>query len=73
MSWVVYRMALQGKASGTNAVCVCEQGEWDAMESVNHGRRTLIKAGIPNEGEAEQFARSVPPPAPAEAGAARQG
>ncbi len=58
-SWVVYRMTIRGKASGMNAVC--EQGEWDAMERIKPGRHTLIRAGIANEGEAEQLARSEPP------------
>jgi hypothetical protein len=40
--------------------CVCEQSEWDALELSQPGRHTLIKKGITNEGEAEQFARSNP-------------
>ena len=56
--WVVYRMTVHGKPSGMNAVC--EQGEWDAMESSQPGHHTLILAGITNEGEAERLARSMP-------------
>jgi len=56
--WVVYRMTIHGKPSGMNAVC--EQGEWDAMERAVPGYHTLVRAGITNEGEAEQLARSCP-------------
>jgi hypothetical protein len=56
VSWVVYRMTIHGKATGMNAVC--EQAEWDAMEQVQPGHHTLVKAGIANEGEAERLARS---------------
>ena len=58
MSWVVYRMTIHGRKSEKNAVC--EQGEWDAMESVRPGYHTLVLAGITNEGEAERLARSAP-------------
>jgi hypothetical protein len=53
--WVVYRMTIHGKPSGMSAVC--EQGEWQAMERVNPGYHTLVRAGIANEGEAERLAR----------------
>src|SRR5437868_4241118 len=53
--WVVYRMAIYGKPTEMNAIC--EQGEWDAMELAQPGVHTLIRAGIPNEGEAERLAR----------------
>ena len=56
--WVVYRMTIHGKPSQLNAVC--EQGEWEAMERSQPGYHTLIRAGIPNEGEAERLARSGP-------------
>jgi hypothetical protein len=56
--WVVYRMTVRGKTSGVNAVC--EQSEWEAMERAQPGYHTLIQAGITNEGEAEQLARSSP-------------
>jgi hypothetical protein len=58
VSWVVYRMAIHGKAKGMKAVC--EQGEWEAMESVQPGHHTLVLAGITNEGEAERLARNTP-------------
>jgi len=63
-SWVVYQATFDRKASGMAAVC--EQAEWDAMERSAPGTRTLIRAGIANEGEAERLARSLPavPPAP---------
>jgi hypothetical protein len=57
--WVVYRMTINGKPSQMNAVC--EQNEWDAMESARPGYHTLVQAGIANEGEAERLARSTPP------------
>ena len=55
-SWVVYRMTVRGKIAGVNAVC--KQAEWEAMERAQPGYHTLIRAGITNEGEAEQLARS---------------
>lgn len=58
MPWVVYRMTVHGKLSGTSAVC--EQSEWDAMERVQPGHHMLVRAGITNEGEAERLARSIP-------------
>jgi hypothetical protein len=61
VSWVVYRATFDRKAGEMTAVC--EQGEWEAMERDQPGRRTLLKAGIPTEGEAEQFARAKPPAA----------
>jgi hypothetical protein len=57
VAWVVYRMTIHGKPSETNAVC--EQREWDVMELSRPGYHTLVKAGIPNEGEAERLARAV--------------
>jgi hypothetical protein len=57
-SWVVYWTSLHGKPTGMT--CVCEQTEWDALELSQPGRHTLIRKGITNEGEAEQFARSQP-------------
>lgn len=58
ISWVVYRMTLRGKLSGIGAVC--EQTEWDALEQIKPGYHILVRAGIANEGEAEQLARSIP-------------
>jgi hypothetical protein len=54
ITWVVYEVALQ-KASGCHAVC--EQSEWDAMQSARPGFHTLIHAGIISEGAAEKLAR----------------
>jgi hypothetical protein len=54
--WVVYQMTINGKPSGMNAVC--QQSEWEVMESVQPGYHTLVRAGITNEGEAERLARS---------------
>ena len=54
--WVVYQMTINGKPSGMSAVC--QQSEWEAMESVQPGYHTLVRAGIANEGEAERLARS---------------
>ena len=54
-TWVVYRMPLHGKPAGVNAVC--EQSEWDALELSRPGSHTLLRSGIPNEGEAERIAR----------------
>ena len=56
VSWVVYQMTIHGKPSGMSAVCA--QWEWEAMELAQPGHHTLVQAGIPNEGEAEQLARS---------------
>jgi len=55
--WVVYQVTVRGKRTGTNAVC--EQGEWDAMEQGQPGYHTLVRAGIPSEGEAERLARGT--------------
>src|SRR5690242_6095614 len=54
-SWVVYSMPMKGSPGGMRAVC--EQSEWDAMELARPGAKTLIQAGIVNEGEAERLAR----------------
>jgi len=56
-AWVVYKMSLNGKAPGPNAVC--EQGEWEAMELAEPGRHALIRSGITNEAEAERVAREA--------------
>ena len=57
VSWVVYKMALQGREAGMNAVC--EQGEWEAMEIAQPGHHTLVRDGIPSESEAEKLARGT--------------
>ena len=64
-SWVVYRATFDRRAEGMTAVC--DQGEWEAMEQTQPGRRTLLKGGFATEGEADQYARK-PPPADGPAG-----
>jgi hypothetical protein len=54
--WVVYQMTMNGQPSGMTGVC--QQSEWELMESVQPGYHTLVRAGIANEGEAERLARS---------------
>ena len=54
--WVVYKMTVQGKGDGGNAVC--EQSEWEEMERASPGFHTLVKAGITTEAEAEKLARA---------------
>ena len=56
-AWVVYQMTVHGKQS--TALAVCEQAEWDAMESAQPGYHTLVRSGITNEGEAERLARGT--------------
>jgi hypothetical protein len=56
-SWVVYVMTIHKHPDGLNAVC--EQSEWDAMETARPGFHTLVKSGITNEGEAERLARGT--------------
>jgi hypothetical protein len=56
--WVVYKMAINGSLSCANAVC--EQHEWDEMESQRPGHHTLIKDRIASEPEAERLARESP-------------
>ena len=55
VAWVVYKMIVDKKPEGMNAVC--EQGEWDAMELAQPGLHTLVQGGITSEGEAERLAR----------------
>lgn len=55
--WVVYKMAVRGNPDGMNAVC--EQSEWDALVLSQPNQHTLIRAGIPSEGEAERLARGT--------------
>ena len=56
-SWVVYLMSAKSHPEGMRAVC--EQSEWDAMQQDQSCQRTLIRAGITNEGEAERLARGA--------------
>ncbi len=55
--WVVYRMPVPGKPAVLTAVC--RQAQWDALSEAARGRRTLVRAGIPTEGEAERLARGT--------------
>jgi hypothetical protein len=55
--WAVYKASIRGKPEEINAVC--EQSEWDAMESAKPGQYTLIRGGIASEGEAERLARGT--------------
>jgi hypothetical protein len=57
LAWVVYKITKPGAAGSQTAVC--SQGEWEEMERESPGSRTLVRAGIRNEGEAEQLARSL--------------
>lgn len=54
-AWVVYKMTINGKGNGGNAVC--EQSEWDRMEQAQPGYHTLVRGNITNEAEAERLAR----------------
>lgn len=56
--YVVYKVTLAGKLAGPNAVC--EQSEWDEMESHRPGYHTLIRQGMESEVEAERLARESP-------------
>ena len=56
-SWVVYLMPIRGHETPMRAVC--EQGEWNAMESLNPGRYTLVQSGIASEAQAEKLARGT--------------
>jgi hypothetical protein len=57
--WVIYQVTIKGQPSGINVVC--EQAEWDALDGVNPGLHTLVRAGIPSEAEAEREARAAMP------------
>jgi hypothetical protein len=56
-SWVVYIMTLRNHPNGMRAIC--EQHEWDTMESSHPGYHKLIQAGIASEREAELLARGT--------------
>ena len=56
-TWVVYSQPVHGQEEAVSAVC--EQGEWDALEVTQPGRRTLIQSGIVSEAEAER--KELPP------------
>jgi hypothetical protein len=55
-AWVVYQqVGKDGVIVGPR--CVCEEGEWAAMERCLPGRQRAIQSGIDNEGVAERLAR----------------
>jgi hypothetical protein len=56
-AWVVYNVTKPGTPGSQTAVC--SQEEWEEMERESPGSRTLVRAGIRNEPEAEQLARSL--------------
>jgi hypothetical protein len=56
--WVIYRPQLSGGGPG-GPLAVCEQEEWDAMESAEPGRHALLRSGIASEAEAESLARGM--------------
>ncbi len=57
VTWAVYQVGTQEKTAGLNVVC--EQAEWDELERARPGYHTLVRGGIPNEGEAELLARGT--------------
>jgi hypothetical protein len=57
LAWVVYNITKPGTPGSQAAVC--SQSEWEEMERDGPGSRTLVRAGIRNEPEAEQLARSL--------------
>ncbi len=59
VTWVVYQMTLRNKTKQEGPNAVCEQSEWNAMESTRPGYHTLIRAEIASEVEAERLARST--------------
>jgi len=57
VGWVVYKSRHAGE-HGPNAVC--EQEEWEEMESADPGAQTLLRSGVATEAEAEALARELP-------------
>jgi hypothetical protein len=55
VTWVVYLMTIHKRAD--KIMAVCEQSEWDAMESTRPGYHQLVRGGILSESEAELIAR----------------
>ena len=55
ITWVVYETPVFGKSLGGRSVC--EQNDWDAMETARPGFHTLIQAGITSERDAEHLVR----------------
>ena len=56
-SWVVYLMTVRNQPNGVRAVC--EQRDWEKIESANPGYHKLIQSGIATEREAELLARGT--------------
>jgi hypothetical protein len=52
---------------GRGSVGVCTETEWAAMDRAAPGLLTLVRAGIPNEGEAERVARQTAAAVPSQA------
>ena len=70
-SWVVYRMAIRGSATGAKAVCT--PVEWAEIALARPGSHTLLRDRIGSEAEAERLARgasgdTIPRGAPRPAG-----
>ncbi len=57
-SWVVYQMTIPGNPKTMRAVC--EQREWEALQSAQPAGVMLLQAGIVSEAEAEKLARHGP-------------
>ena len=55
VTWVVYERQMPGKPKMT---VMCEQSDWDGLVLTQSNDCTLVRAGMTNEGEAEQLARS---------------
>jgi hypothetical protein len=57
VSWVVYSRPVHRQDP---MLAVCEQSEWEEIESGRPGVNTLVKSGFTSEGAAEQAARGEP-------------
>jgi hypothetical protein len=55
VAWVVYTV-LTVRDAGTR---VCEESEWEQMMQFSSGHYKLVRAGIRNEAEAENLARTL--------------
>lgn len=64
-SWVVFRTPVKDVPAGMPGVWTGP--EWEAMDEARPGFYTLVRAGIPNEGEAERLARGTAGQAPTRA------
>ncbi|HEY2250209.1 MAG TPA: hypothetical protein VGH74_04070 [Planctomycetaceae bacterium] len=54
--WVVYE-AVKGTDIGRKSLC--QQSEWEAIESRHPGHNRLVQGGIMSESEAEKLARGT--------------